>query len=114
MDVTGKGRHFQDSKGIIGYAYRTKEYLVVSLKGIEYTEAQVFRKYMMKNWGYDQKEANDLTVGRRVYLAAPIINSQDEILGILYCDSCNPNAFDLPEIEQLVVKLTPFFTELLI
>jgi hypothetical protein len=112
--VTGSGRRFQVSKGVIGYAYRAKEYLVVSLKGNEYDDAQAFRKYMMKSWGYDQKEANDLTSDRRAYLAAPIVNSQEEVVGILYCDSRNPDAFDLPETEQLVVKLTPFFAELLV
>jgi len=113
-DVTGSDRRFRVSKGVIGYAYRAKECLVVSLKGDEYADAPVFRRYMMKSWGYDQKEANDLTTDRRAYLAAPIISSQEEIVGILYCDSRNPNAFDLPETERLVVKLTPFFTELLI
>lgn len=113
-DVTGSGRRFRVSKGVIGYACRAKEYLVVSLKGEEYNDPQVFRKYMMKSWGYDQKEASNLKGDRRAYLAAPIVNSQEEVVGILYRDSCNPSAFDLPETEQLVAKLTPFFTELLI
>lgn len=114
LDVTGARRRFRVSKGVIGYAYRAKEYLVVSLKDNDYNDIHVFRKYMMKHWAYDQKEANELNANRRAYLAAPIINNRDDIVGILYCDSCNPNAFDLPEIEQLVVKLTPFFTKLLI
>ena len=113
-NVTGNDRRFRTSKGVIGYSYRAKEYLVISLKGDEYNDAPAFRKYMMKNWGYDAKEANTLASNRRAYLAAPIINSEEEIVGILSCDSCNPSAFDLPETEQLVVKLTPFFTELLI
>lgn len=113
-NVTGDNRRSRVSKGVIGYSYRAKEYLVVSLKGDEYNDVQVFRKYMMKSWGYNQKEANDLTVDRRAYLAAPIVSSEDVVVGIIYCDSCDPNAFDLPETEQLVVKLTPFFTELLI
>ena len=113
-NVTGSDRRFRVSKGIIGYAYRAKEYLVISLKGDEYNDAQIFRKYMMRSWGYDQKEASNLTTDRRAYLAAPIVNSQDEVVGILYCDSRSPSAFDLPETEQLVVKLTPFFTDLLV
>jgi|GEM_PF-5610693 len=73
----GRGRKLNQSKGIVGRCFREKRMLFEHIK-----EETNFKKYMVENWGFTNKDAEQLTLDRRSYMCLPILSrKEDAVLG---------------------------------
>ncbi len=91
--IKASSRKLMRSQGIVGKAFTRKAYWVAILESDVYKDPQAFRKHMIEEYGFSEEHAHKLTADRRSYLAAPIINKNNDVLGVLYCDSFDPEAF---------------------
>lgn len=98
----GKGRKLHQSKGIVGRCFREKRILSEHLE-----QDKDFKKYMVENWGFTVKDAEQLSLDRRSYMSLPILNKdRDSVLGVVYFDSDKLDEFE-PEIANIVELFLP-------
>lgn len=100
------GRTFNLSQGIIGYAARMKEPVIVERTAVKDEE---YLASLMKEWSYTRQEAEALDRSRWSFVAFPILGddgpTSTQSIGVLYADSTDPKFFT-DEIQLLVLAAT--------
>jgi hypothetical protein len=109
----GPGRLVETSKGIIGYAFRTKKDKVNLLPRATFSDDESLIRHQVDRWGFTEQEARQFKPGRRSQLAVPVVNTDSKVLGVIYCDSSSEDTFG-PELAADVVALAPLFRQLLL
>ncbi|HEV7723372.1 MAG TPA: GAF domain-containing protein [Iamia sp.] len=85
---SGRGRRFAATEGIVGQCVTDGRQRVVNFR-----DAQEFTKEMSSQFGFTGESDSRPAKTRRSYLAQPVTNSRDEVLGVIYMDSDKPDAF---------------------
>ncbi len=85
----GSGRKgFRDSKGIVGLCFRTQEACVEEIPA-----EQDFRERMKNQWGFDDKDVNQMQGNRKSYMCVPIMGRAGKVIAAIFLDSTENNAF---------------------
>lgn len=104
-DGGGEGRITDSSKGIIGLCFRECVTDKIHTWIPSEEECTDIKTASVKKWGFTIKEAADLKQDRKAY-ACLAIPEDDQIVGVIFMDSKNPQAF---EDEKRIFKiLDPF------
>jgi len=90
----GAGRKFSNTKGIIGKTYSDKGPKLVNF----YDDAD-FRIRMVSEFGWTEEEVKLRTLDRRSYYCYPIVNEDNKVLGVVYFDSSEYQAFSNDKID---------------
>jgi len=110
--------HFEGSVeqpiGILGYcavdSVRKNDpgiYVEKIPEGIDFVE------YMVENWNFSERKAIKLTLDRRSYLCLAMMDtSNSRLLGVIYCDSRDPEALT-KEVGENGKGYLPYFAQLL-
>lgn len=109
----GVGRTMYGNKGVVGQAYSLREIVIDFLPDRCLSNPKEFRKYHSQKWKFSKKEAEQLKADRRAYLAIPIFNKKEEVLGVIYCDAHKYETFANPDINQQIEVLVPLLRRLL-
>jgi len=82
----GAGRVINNTKGIIGKAYRTKTTILDVLNKETTSTSESFQKYMIDKYGFSSEEVIRLAQDRKLYYALPL-KDKEEVAGVVYLDS---------------------------
>jgi hypothetical protein len=92
--VGGKGEHpgrqFRIQSGIAGRAARNGTVVDSSRQSDDY---EAFIRELIDQWGYTETDARALTSDRRAWMAVPIFNKQERVIGVVYLDSSDKDFF---------------------
>ena len=88
---SGMGRRFPIEAGIIGRAARTGDPCTAYRNSVSDDE---FVDEIVREWGYTPEMARKMTLDRRSFMAAPITNQKDQVLGVVYADSNLEEVFE--------------------
>lgn len=84
------GRVFPIQCGVTGLCFRQQRLIKASHDG-EYEERIEF---LIREWGYTEESASELTFDRKAWVAVPILDELDRVMvGVLYCDSRDASFF---------------------
>jgi hypothetical protein len=108
------GYRLHASKGIVGRAYRQKQTRILILEDAKYSDVKIFQDYMIEHYGFTEAEAAELPKERRAFLASPVRAQGNIVLGVIFMDAVQPEAFHDATLSKRVEALAPFFHELLL
>ncbi len=101
---TGKGRHFDFTRGITGQAFRTRISHVYSIP----TGTLLAEDYKHR-WPFTDDEISRITQDRRSYYAYPIGQDGSFALAVLYMDSADQTMFSAEKKVELDSKMEKLF-----
>jgi hypothetical protein len=107
----GVGRRFSIHTGVIGAAVRERDTFAVSRKNDDHKS---FIKEMVREWGYTEEDAKQLSIDRNSWMAIPIYYRGKEVTGVVFLDSSDKGIFteDLRDaIEWTCAGLAVFIDE---
>lgn len=108
-------KELRASVGIVGQAYRTEAPHFVLLPEDEFPETEDIHKWLIQDCGFDKETVRDhLRDDRRAYCAIPIIDVDDRVLGVIYCDSKSLlDADEVARAMEIAKKIAPIFVHVL-
>jgi hypothetical protein len=95
------GRRFSIRSGIIGKAARRRA-AVVAVRGC--AEHEGFVAELVREWGYPEHDARNLTPDRHAWMAVPILNVGGATVAVVYLDSRDPRFFT-DTLQDLVIAV---------
>jgi hypothetical protein len=107
------GRLLGAAKGITGHAFRNRADTVNLLPKASFPDDESLIRHHVDRWGFDYQEARQLKAGRRSQLAVPVVDVDQKVLGVIYCDSSQEGTCD-SALAALVAGLAPLFRQVLL
>jgi hypothetical protein len=95
------GRRFRIASGIIGLAVRDKQPVEASRESDDYA---AFLRELIQKWGYTRAEAQGIQEDRQSWMAVPIFDKNQEVLGTVFLDSNQRNFFAGEEKQMLIIR----------
>ena len=97
----GLHRRFSVSVGIIGRMVREKEKEPLFATR-ENEDPSAFIKELVRNWGFTEVDARNVSSDRRTWLAVPVTSNEKEVIAVIYLDSNQRDFFTKPIIQSVV------------
>lgn len=98
----GEGRTFHIRSGITGKAIRENALLIMDRRSDSFED---YKKQLISEWGYTQKDAEKFTSDRFSFMAVPVTDKDgQDVLGVVYLDCCNKNFFATDAVKTAVLN----------
>lgn len=90
----GAGRKFSQGKGIIGKTFADKGWSVENFQ-----DDTGYREQMIAKYNYTAEELRNRRADRRSYFCYSLVDENNNVLGLIYFDSSQPNTFTYDETD---------------
>ncbi|HZT58789.1 MAG TPA: hypothetical protein VFA21_09215 [Pyrinomonadaceae bacterium] len=108
----GGGRIFSVRFGLIGKVYRTQK---PETQGEvpKASNGTVDKQKLVQEWGMTEYEADKAALDRPSFLCVPLLDDDQDRVGLFYMDSTVPNAFNVADkqVSELQAKITDWCKE---